>query len=130
MCTELPLAALMMASAATTGRKASFVIPFAVANTQGPTASTGTTATGASSTTSFHSQRARRKRAGGSNDASREPDILLPPQEQPNDLDGHVYIATVVDKNGDTHIFVASDLCRAEARHREAKAELTDLKAN
>ena len=60
--------------------KASFVIPIAVANTQGPMASTGTTATGASSITSFHSQGARRERAGGSNEASQEPNILLPPQ--------------------------------------------------
>ena len=93
-------------------------------------ASTGTTATGASSITSFHSQRARQERAGGSNEASREPDILLPPQEQPNDLDGLVYMVTGMDKNGDTHIFVTSNLRRAEARHREAKAGLTDVKAN
>ena len=39
-------------------------------------------------------------------------------------------MVTGVDKNGDTHIFVTSDLRRAEARHREAKAGLTEVKAN
>ena len=52
------------------------------------------------------------------------------PQEQPNDLDWLVYMVTGVDKNGDTHIFVTSDLRLGEARHREAKAGLTNVKAN
>ena len=41
-----------------------------------------------------------------------------------------VYMVTGVDKNGDTHIFVTADLRRAEARHRETKEQLADLKAN
>ena len=41
-----------------------------------------------------------------------------------------VWLVTEVDKNGDTHIFVTSDFRRAEARHREAKAGLTNVKAN
>ena len=45
-------------------------------------------------------------------------------------LDDLVYMVTGVDENGDTHIFVTSDLPRAEARHREVKAELSDVKAN
>ena len=44
--------------------------------------------------------------------------------------DDSVYMVTDVDENGDTHIFVTSDLRRAEARHREVKAGLTDVKAN
>ena len=44
--------------------------------------------------------------------------------------DDLVFMVTGVDENGDTHIFVTSDLPRAEARHREVKAELTDVKAN
>lgn len=39
-------------------------------------------------------------------------------------------MVTGVDKNGNAHIFVTSDLRGAEARHRQAKAELTDVKAN
>ena len=39
-------------------------------------------------------------------------------------------MVTGIDENGDTHIFVSSDLQRAEARHREVKAELSDVKAN
>ena len=41
-----------------------------------------------------------------------------------------VYMVTGVDENGDTHIFVTSDLQRAEARHSKVKAKLTDVKAN
>lgn len=37
-------------------------------------------------------------------------------------------MVTGVVKNGDTHIFVTSDL-RREARRREANAGLTDVKA-
>lgn len=43
---------------------------------------------------------------------------------------GLVYMVTGVDENGDTHIFVTSDIRRAEARHSEVKASLTDIKAN
>jgi hypothetical protein len=43
---------------------------------------------------------------------------------------GLVYMVTGVDENGDTHIFVTSDLARAEARHREVLAQLTDVRAN
>jgi hypothetical protein len=39
-------------------------------------------------------------------------------------------MVTGVDENGDTHIFVTSDLARAEARHREVLAQLTDVRAN
>ena len=44
--------------------------------------------------------------------------------------DDLVYMVTGVDENGDTHIFVTSDLRRAEARHREVQARLTEVKAN
>ena len=44
--------------------------------------------------------------------------------------DDLVYMVTGADENGDTHIFVTSDLPRAEARHREVKAQFTDVKAN
>ena len=43
---------------------------------------------------------------------------------------GLVYMVTGVDKNGDTHIFVTSDLHRAEARLREVTADMIDVKAN
>ena len=44
--------------------------------------------------------------------------------------DGLVYMVTGVDGNGDTHIFVTSDRHRAEARHRQVEAMLTDIRAN
>ena len=43
---------------------------------------------------------------------------------------GLVYMVTGVDENGDTHIFVTSDLRRAEVRHLEVEARLTDIRAN
>ncbi len=43
---------------------------------------------------------------------------------------GLVYMVTGVDENGDTHIFVTSDRRRAEARHRQVEAMLTDIRAN
>ena len=39
-------------------------------------------------------------------------------------------MVTGVDENGDTHVFVTRDMGRAEAKHRQAVAELTDVKAN
>lgn len=44
--------------------------------------------------------------------------------------DGLVFMVTGVDENGDTHIFVTSDLRRAEARQSEIAAFMTDVKAN
>ena len=51
-------------------------------------------------------------------------------EERQRTQDDLVYMVTAVDKNGDTHIFVTADLRRAEARHREAKEQLADVKAN
>ena len=39
-------------------------------------------------------------------------------------------MVTGVDENGDTHIFFTSNLHRAEARRRQVKAEMSDVKAN
>lgn len=44
--------------------------------------------------------------------------------------DGLVYMVTGVDETGDTHIFVTTDLQRAQARHREVEAKLAEVKAN
>ena len=44
--------------------------------------------------------------------------------------DDLVYMVTGVDENGDTHIFVTSDLHRAETRHREVMERLTGVKGN
>ena len=51
-------------------------------------------------------------------------------EERQRTQDDLVYMVTGVDENGDTHIFVTADLRRAEARYREAKEQLADLKAN
>ena len=40
-----------------------------------------------------------------------------------------VYMVTGVDENGDTHVFVTGNLHRAEARRRQAEAEMSDVKA-
>ena len=45
-------------------------------------------------------------------------------------VDELVYMVTGVDENGDTHIFVTSDLGRAEARRRAVIADMTDVKVN
>lgn len=39
-------------------------------------------------------------------------------------------MVTGVDESGDPHIFVTSDVQRAEACHKEVKAELTDVKVS
>ena len=41
-----------------------------------------------------------------------------------------VYMVTGVDESGDTHIFVTNDLARAEARHRDVRAHMTNIMAN
>ena len=49
---------------------------------------------------------------------------------RPASSDDLVYMVTGVDEVGDTHIFVTRDMGRAEAKHRRALVELTDVKAN
>lgn len=49
---------------------------------------------------------------------------------QSGELDDLVYMLTGVDENGDTHIFVTTDLRRAEARQCEVVGDMTDVKAN
>ena len=50
--------------------------------------------------------------------------------ERHGDGDELVYMVTGEDENGDHHIFVTSDLRRAEARHEAALSQLTAVSAN
>ena len=51
-------------------------------------------------------------------------------ERQASKLDDLVYMVTGLDENGDTHIFVTSNLYRAEARRRQVEADMSDVKAN
>ena len=50
--------------------------------------------------------------------------------ERHGDREELVYMVTGEDENGDHHIFVTSDLRRAEARHEVALSELRAVRAN
>ena len=41
-----------------------------------------------------------------------------------------VYMVTGADKNADTHLFVMSNLWRAEGRRREVTTKMIDVKTN
>ena len=57
-----------------------------------------------------------------------EPEVPNTPRQASSD--DLVYMVTGVDENGDTHIYVTRDMGRAQARHRRALVELTEVKAN
>ena len=57
---------------------------------------------------------------------------LVPPNERLSSKTGRPFPHTLIgkDANGDTHVFVTTDLSRAERQFRHAAAMLVDVKAN